>query len=307
MREPTHYDTLQVPRDATESEIRKAYRILARRYHPDLQPGNEAALRAVIDAYAVLSSPGRRGRYDQELAARTAAAPRSTPHPTAGGDMPERQRTKDVGVMAEPQTFNQLGILVLDGSGSMAEDSVGRIPKASAVNDAVREMLTRFGVSTKKRNFSFAVVTFDEQASVHTSVTPAVEIDDNGDYDPMRGHGGSTDIGAGLREARRIAEEFLRGAPEGIASSAVIIVMSDGLDGDPAGTLRVAEEIKTNPAISIYTTYFSQVGAADRKAQEHLRALASDPTTGFKTVYDVETLRKFFIASASAGMAIAPR
>jgi uncharacterized protein YegL len=215
--------------------------------------------------------------------------------------MPERARTIDVGIVPTPQSFNQLGILVLDGSGSMAEQSVGKISKAQAVNGAVREMLTRFSVSRHRRNFAFAVVAFDEQASVHTPATPAEQIDDNADYDPMRGHGGGTSIGAGLHQARGIAEEFLRASPEGILSSVVIVVMSDGLDGDPAGTLRMAEEIKGIPSITLCTTYFSEVGAAEPAAQEHLRALATYPATGFKTVYDAETLRKFFIASVSTG------
>lgn len=294
---PTHYDTLQVSPGATRAEIRKAYRTLARRYHPDVQPGAEAALRAVIEAYAILSSPDRRGRYDRELA----GAPSSTPHPTAGGEMPERARTMDVGVVQAPQTFSQLGILVLDGSGSMGEPSEGKITKAQAVNGGVREMLTRFGASRHKRNFSFAVVAFDEHASVYAPVTPAAEIDDNADYDPMRMHGGGTNIGAGLREAQRMAEEFLRTSPEDIPSSVVIVVMSDGEDGDPSGSLRLAEEIKKNPRITICATYFGQLGAVEPAAQDHLKALATSPTTGFKTIYDAETLRKFFIASVSTG------
>jgi Mg-chelatase subunit ChlD len=215
--------------------------------------------------------------------------------------MSERERTMDVGVVMAPQTFSQLGVLVLDGSGSMSDPARGKVSKAQAVNGAVREMLTRFSVSRHARNFSFAVVAFDERASVHTGVTPAEAINDNADYDPMRGHGGGTDIGAGLREAQRVAEEFLRTAPDDIPGSVVIVLMSDGLDGDPAGSLRLAETLKGNPAVTLCTTYFSGVGAAEQAAQDHLRELASDPATGFKTVYDADTLRKFFIASVSAG------
>ncbi|MFL5386152.1 MAG: DnaJ domain-containing protein [Longimicrobiaceae bacterium] len=302
---PTHYDTLQVARAATGSEIRAAYRTLVRRYHPDLQQGSEAALRAVIEAYSILSDPERRGRYDRELAAGTAAAPRSTPQPTPGGDMPERARTMDVGIVPATQTFSQLGVLVLDGSGSMFGEAQGKITKAQAVNVAVREMLTRFRRSRHRRNFSFAVVAFDEQASVHTPATPAEQISDGADYDPTNQHGGGTDIAGGLREAQRIAEEFLRTAPEDISSSVVVVVMSDGMDGNPTGTLRLAEEIKRNPAITICTTYFAEVGDVDQGAQDHLRALATHPATGFQTIYDAETLRKFFIASVSTGTNLA--
>jgi curved DNA-binding protein CbpA len=301
MRVPTHYETLRVGRDATSAEIRKAYRALARRYHPDLHPGGEAALREVIQAYGVLSAPERRARYDRELDIRVAAGSGSHEHPDPGGKMTGRERTMDVGFVRTPQTFSQLGVLVLDGSGSMADPARDKISKAQSVSVGVREMLTRFSVSRKKRNFSFAVVTFDEQARVHTPATPVEEIDDNADYDPLKGHGGGTDIGAGLREARRIAEEFLRASPEDMPASVVIVVMSDGLDFEPADTLRVAEEIKGNPRVTLCSTYFGQVGTVEPEAQEHLRALATDPVNGFKTVYDAESLRKFFEASVSTG------
>lgn len=305
MPNTTHYHTLGVSPRATAAEIRAAYRRLARQHHPDLGDGDGAALREIIAAYTVLSDPDRRGRYDQELAARGPAAS-APPHPARGGEMPEKARTMDVGVVLAPHTFSQLGVLVLDGSGSMSEAAMGKLTKAQAVNGAVREMLTRFSVSRHKRNFSFAVVTFDEEAAVHTPVTPATEINDNADYDPMRNHGGGTSIGAGLAEARRVAEEFLRQAPDDIPSSVVIVVMSDGRDGEgvpsiQAETLRVADDIKGNPAVTICTTYFAGVAGPDAVAQDHLRALASYPATGFKTVYDAETLRKFFIASVSAG------
>jgi Mg-chelatase subunit ChlD len=301
MRSHTHYDTLQLSRTANAAEIRTAYLALVRRYHPDLQRGDEAALREVIEAYAVLADPERRARYDRELALRVAADSASPGHPTQGGEMAGRERTMDVGFVRTPQTFSQLGVLVLDGSGSMADPARDKISKAQSVNVGVREMLTRFSVSRHKRNFSFAVVTFDEQASVHTPVTAVEEIDDNAGYDPMAGHGGGTDIGAGLREARRIAEGFLQTAPEDIPATAVIVVMSDGLDFQPERTLDIAGEIKANPRITICTTYFGEVGAVEPEAQEHLRALATDPVNGFKTVYDAESLRKFFEASVSAG------
>lgn len=214
--------------------------------------------------------------------------------------MPAKERIKDVGVMSTPKTFDQLGILVLDGSGSMGDASTGTVTKAEAVSEAVREMLTRFRRSRYKQNFSFAVVTFDHFASVHTPVTPAAEINDGGDYDPMREHGGGTAISTGLREAQRIADDFLFGAPTDIPSSVVIVVMSDGIDGDVSGTLRIAEEIKSNPEITICATYFSQEGQVDEAAQGHLRKLVSDPS-GFETIHDMETLRNFFIVSVSTG------
>eukprot|EP00928_Gymnodinium_smaydae_P081286 TRINITY_DN64833_c0_g1_i1.p1 TRINITY_DN64833_c0_g1~~TRINITY_DN64833_c0_g1_i1.p1 ORF type:complete len:292 (+),score=59.46 TRINITY_DN64833_c0_g1_i1:93-878(+) len=73
----SHYDTLGVARGASQAEIRRAYRALALRWHPDKNPGNrEEAERRFVDvaaAYEVLSDERARSAYDrggQDLAAR---------------------------------------------------------------------------------------------------------------------------------------------------------------------------------------------------------------------------------------------
>jgi molecular chaperone DnaJ len=62
-----YYETLGVPRGASADEIKKAYRKLARRYHPDHNPGDAAAeerFKAIGEAHDVLSDPERRKQYD---------------------------------------------------------------------------------------------------------------------------------------------------------------------------------------------------------------------------------------------------
>jgi len=313
MAQRTHYHVLNIRPTATQNEIQAAYRTLVRQYHPDVRGSSESSMRELNLAYSILSNQRRRRDYDAALAVTDPqdtipARVDTTTNTQEKGKrtMSETRRVGDIGKMDEVPTFNQLGILVLDGSGSMSDPAVGNISKAQAVNSAVREMFTRFSVSRYKKNFSFAVVTFDEDAAIHTAVIPATDVDDNADYDPMRGHGGGTSIGSGLRKAREVAEKFLQESSNHIDSSVVIVVMSDGRDGEagvanPADTRKIAEEIKNNNKITICAAYFAKVGLTDTDAQNHLRDLASNAATGYKTVYDADTLRKFFIATVSAG------
>jgi curved DNA-binding protein len=63
-----YYETLGVQRSSSQDEIRKAYRKLARKYHPDRNPGDKSAeehFKDIQEAYAVLSDPEKRQQYDR--------------------------------------------------------------------------------------------------------------------------------------------------------------------------------------------------------------------------------------------------
>src|SRR5881396_3942458 len=63
-----YYETLGVPKTATEDEIRSAFRKLARKYHPDVAKDKKAAeekFKEINEAYEVLSDPEKRKRYDE--------------------------------------------------------------------------------------------------------------------------------------------------------------------------------------------------------------------------------------------------
>jgi len=63
-----YYEMLGVGRNATDDELKKAYRKMAKKYHPDVKPGDaaaEAKFKELSEAYSVLSDQGKRRTYDQ--------------------------------------------------------------------------------------------------------------------------------------------------------------------------------------------------------------------------------------------------
>src|SRR6185369_11375642 len=63
-----YYETLGLARNATDEQIRTSYRKLARKHHPDVNPGNKEAeerFKEINEAYTVLSDPQKRKQYDQ--------------------------------------------------------------------------------------------------------------------------------------------------------------------------------------------------------------------------------------------------
>lgn len=63
-----YYEVLGIGKDASEDEIKKAYRSLAKKYHPDLNPDNKEAetkFKEANQAYEILSDPEKRSRYDR--------------------------------------------------------------------------------------------------------------------------------------------------------------------------------------------------------------------------------------------------
>jgi curved DNA-binding protein CbpA len=102
---PDPYKTLQVDPEAEDEVVQAAYRRLARKYHPDLAPGEEAAARmaAINAAWELIGDPAARATFDRRRAAATtsasppAAASTGVPSPGPGGAAPSGRPSSGTG------------------------------------------------------------------------------------------------------------------------------------------------------------------------------------------------------------------
>jgi curved DNA-binding protein len=139
--ERDYYEVLGVARDATAEAVKKAYRGLARKFHPDVNPGDkgaEAKFKEVQQAYDILSDQEKRALYDRHGRAAfegmAAAGPRVNPAewsarfgqpggPGPGGPGGESFDFSDLfGSFGDPSTHNDP-----EGSASIFEDLIGRV------------------------------------------------------------------------------------------------------------------------------------------------------------------------------------
>src|SRR5579862_1117405 len=63
--EVDYYKVLGVKQEATEKEITRSYRKLAKQYHPDAHPGSEDRFKEISAAYDVIGDPAKRKEYDE--------------------------------------------------------------------------------------------------------------------------------------------------------------------------------------------------------------------------------------------------
>src|SRR5262245_3222163 len=142
-----YYEILGVPRAAKEEEIKKVYRKLARKYHPDLNPNNKQAeekFKEVQEAYEVLSDPEKRQKFDQ-LGANWKNGADFTPPPNwgTGGGFEGTINIDDLfsrGAGGRRSTFSDFFETLFGGVGGMGSPeaepgrrgrTAGRAPRAT--------------------------------------------------------------------------------------------------------------------------------------------------------------------------------
>ena len=62
----SHYETLGISKESSQNEIKKAYRSLAKKHHPD-KGGDEEVFKKINDAYNILSDPSKKQQYDNPM------------------------------------------------------------------------------------------------------------------------------------------------------------------------------------------------------------------------------------------------
>jgi len=211
-----------------------------------------------------------------------------------------------IGRPTESRSFRQQGVATLDASGSMTESAAGtaRQTKAAAAGTALSELIGRLKVSARCQNFFMAEVDFHDRVAHAAPTRPVVDIDDFDSFDPTRFGTGGTAIACGLERAHQLALDFLNDpAAAELPSSSVILLLTDGEDFQPERTIALADKIREDPRITIAAAFFATKGRTSNGA-DHLKRICSDPSRFYKTVYDGETLRKFFEASMTAATQI---
>jgi len=224
------YQILGVKRDASQDEIKKAYRKLARKFHPDVNPGNDEAERRfkeIQEAYAVLSDADSRRNYDTFGTTDRGQGPGFNPFGGRGG-WSGGQVNVDLGEMGG---FHDLGDLFGQFFGGRRRDMRDRPQRGE---DHTIHVDVDFEEAVRG-----STVTLPVQRNVRCSSCGGT------------GRSGQQPCTA-CRGARSVIEtERLRvRIPDGIASGKKIRVAgkgAEGITGGPPGDLFVAVTVKPHP------------------------------------------------------------
>ena len=213
-------------------------------------------------------------------------------------DIPMGQGTTDDGPQFS-RSACQLGIFVLDGSGSMEELDINKNPKHQSVNEAIKEVIQRLSASNRAIDFDVCIIKFGQEAELVSDITPVLKLDPMGNYDPLIG--GNTYIKKALIVAEQKALGYLKNPPSpGVSTSVVLVVLTDGIfSEDPT---EVVDRLKKNETILINACFFGE--SPNNQAISGLKKICTDPVNGYLTTYNTQQVRDFFLKSATSGKKI---
>ncbi|HEY57893.1 MAG TPA: DnaJ domain-containing protein [Anaerolineae bacterium] len=235
-----YYTLLGVPRDATAEELQRAYRLAARRFHPDRNPSPEATEQflRIQEAFETLRDPKRRARYDRKLPALAEAEDLVTlryqvslPH------LPLLQEPlvlylmltlQPVAERTEESVLLNL-VLVLDRSTSMKGS------RMAALKQATTEIVEQLGEGDV-----ISLVAFDDWAEVLVPATPMQGRDQERVLAAVRrlNPRGGTEIRRGLETAYEQALRYY--SPERV--NRVLLITDGHTYGDEAACLELARK-----------------------------------------------------------------
>ncbi len=230
------YDVFGVERDCEQSEIRGAFRLLVKQWHPDRNGGSDEAAaktRELNEAYEVLGDPERRRDYDRKLGvARSGAA----------GGRAARDLKQDVLLSAEELILGTALTIRVDDPANMEGEETYRlvVPEGTAVGE-------RFRVAREGRFVGGVVV-------VRVKMRPGFQF-------KARGADLRTELRASAQRAKAGGSEMMAGPtggmvrvviPAGVARGAVVTVRGEGLPKPRGGrgdllvkvTYRVVVDVK---------------------------------------------------------------
>ena len=189
----SYYEILGINQSATADEIRRAYRILARRYHPDLNPGksSEERFKQISVAYEALSDPDKRRAHDSELDAAKkikagfAAYEKAQKH-SYSTQRPKKPAERQFTRPAQPEPEISINDFVRKGINRLASAFERKKPRVQPLNrDKFNKPLEQPEV--KARNVSVVELSVNTMEAI-SGIRKSIEVNSGGKVKKISAH-----------------------------------------------------------------------------------------------------------------------